>query len=181
MGTPGKERKRDILNHDDLIPAPSGGVPGRSDASKVVGPHVPKDENGKTATDRKIDEARRSRKVGNKFIDEGTPGDRKEAGDNFFEPAQRARLVSTYQQRVIVAQGACITACTNVKYDAVLAREDEIPVALSFALDFAGNFIGYKLGAALSALKGKGLAALTETPDVLDMMRGDFTDPSKGC
>jgi hypothetical protein len=112
--------------------------------------------------------------TGDGFIDHGAACDADEGAKGcFLLPAQRSRLIQTFQHRVLDASSRYQEAAQALRVDKLLQKDDDLHWVLQIVLDFAGSFIGGRITQSLTGLKNEGVAKLAELGGAAGKQRGD--------
>jgi hypothetical protein len=107
----------------------------------------------------------RAPRVGDSYVDDGGQCENQPGEGCFLLPAQRSRLVQSFQHRVLDASSRYQEAAQALRVDKLLDKDDDLPWVLQMVLDFAGSFIGTRITQALTGLRSEGLAKLAEIVD----------------
>lgn len=102
--------------------------------------------------------------TGDTYIDHGAVCERDGGIDCFLTAAQRGRLISDLQMRILDASSHYVAAAEASRIDKLMERDEDIPLVLGIVFDIASSYFSARAIGALTTLKTKATGALGSDP-----------------
>jgi hypothetical protein len=102
--------------------------------------------------------------TGDTYIDHGAVCERGGGADCFLTAAQRGRLISELQMRILDAGAHYVAAAEASRIDKLMEKDQDMPLILSIVFDLATAYFSARAIAALAKLKTKATGALGSDP-----------------